>query len=157
MPARRLVAVLAAAAAAALALGSGIAPGQPAGSKKVLFAVMTGAKEVGTNGKKGAGDPDGRGAFSAVVRGNRLCYGLSATGIDTPVAAHIHRGGANVAGPVIIPLKQPTNGTVGASGACTTTDASLLRAILANPSRYYVNIHTQKFPGGALRSQVKAG
>jgi len=74
MPARRLVAVLAAAAAAALALGVGIAPGQQAGSKKLLFAVMTGAKEVGTNGEKGAG------VGTVAARSVRSC---AATGFAT--------------------------------------------------------------------------
>jgi hypothetical protein len=74
MPARRLVAVLAAAAAAALALGSGIAPGQRAGSKKVLFAVMTGAKEVGTNGERAR-------AIRTVAA--RLVRSCAATGVAT--------------------------------------------------------------------------
>jgi CHRD domain len=126
-------------------------------SGKALTAVMNGKKEVDNTGKKGTGDTDGRGAFGAVIKGSSLCYGLTVVGVDKPVASHIHKGGSNVAGPVVIPLKQPSSGDPGSSGACTTAKTSLLKDILAHPGSYYVNIHTSKFPGGAVRAQLVAG
>jgi CHRD domain len=33
-------------------------------------------------------------------------------------------------------------------------DATLAAAICANPAGYYVNYHTQDFPGGAIRGQL---
>jgi CHRD domain-containing protein len=132
-----------------------VASGQGSNSRRALFGAMNGQKEVSPDGKKGAGDRDGRGSFSAIIQGSRLCYGLSVTGIAAPVAAHIHRGGANVAGPVVIALTQPST-SPGASSACVTARTTLLRAILRNPARYYVNVHTQDFPGGAVRSQLFA-
>jgi CHRD domain-containing protein len=121
---------------------------------KALFAVLTGKKEVSPEGEKGVGDPNGRGSFAAIFDGNELCYGLTNKNIEDPIAAHIHRGGPNVAGPVVIPLQQPATGDPGASSDCTDVEASLARAIRKNPRKYYVNVHTEDFPGGAVRGQL---
>jgi hypothetical protein len=32
---------------------------------------------------------------------------------------------------------------------------SLIRAILRRPRRFYVNVHTNDFPGGAVRGQLR--
>ena len=122
--------------------------------KRALFAVMTGRKEVDTEGRRGAGDPDGRGSFTATVDGDQLCFGMTVKNIETPGAAHIHRGRANQAGPVVVPLTHPSSGDPGASAGCVTVEASLARAILKNPRKYYVNVHNAPFGGGAVRGQL---
>src|SRR5207244_4428522 len=115
-----------------------------------------GKKEVGLNGKKGAGDPDGFGSFTAIVAGDKLCFGMVVRGIDQPLAAHIHKGSPSVSGSIVVPLTQPSSGDPGASSGCVTAAADVLAAIRKNPSKYYVNVHTQSFPGGALRGQLHA-
>jgi CHRD domain len=115
---------------------------------KALFAVLTGQKEPG------GGDPNGRGSFTAIVDGNQLCYGLTNRNIEDPGAAHIHRGGRRVAGDVVVPLEQPSSGDPGASSDCVQVARSLARAILRNPNRYYVNVHTAGLPDGAIRGQL---
>ena len=79
---------------------------------------------------------------------------MAAKNIDTPIAAHIHRGGRTVAGDVVQPLEQPADGDPGASAACIDVDATLARKIKRHPRRYYVNVHTEDFPGGAVRGQL---
>jgi hypothetical protein len=149
-----LVALLAAVAAVAIVpLTSGAAT---KGEKKALFGAMTGAKEVSATGQKRAGDLDGRGSFTAIIDGTQICYGITVTNITTPVAAHIHRGGPNVAGPIVLPLQQPSTGDPGASSECKAIPSALAKAILKNPHKYYVNVHTGDFPGGAVRSQLFA-
>jgi hypothetical protein len=44
----------------------------------------------------------------------------------------------------------------GASSDCVRVDRSIARAILANPNRYYVNVHTAGLPDGAIRGQLFA-
>jgi hypothetical protein len=146
---RRVIATLAAATVAAGALlGSVIAQGQSGKSSKVLFAVMTGKKEVPAKG-----DSNGRGSFTAIVAGGQLCFGLTVRDISDPNAAHIHKGGSNKAGPVLITLEHPSS-SPGASGACVDVKSNDAAAILKNPSKYYVNVHTGDFPGGAIRGQL---
>ena len=119
-----------------------------------LFALMKGKKEVGADGKKGAGDPDGRGTFTALIDGTELCYAFVVKDIATPVAAHIHKGSPSVAGPVFIGLTPPDAGDPGTVAECVTITADQANALLKNPRKYYVNVHTGDFPGGAVRSQL---
>jgi CHRD domain len=121
---------------------------------KALFAVLTGKKEVSPEGERGVGDPNGRGSFAAIFDGNELCYGLTNKNIEDPVAAHIHRGSPRVAGDVVVPLEHPATGDPGASSDCTDVEPALARAIRKNPRKYYVNVHTPDFPGGAIRGQL---
>jgi CHRD domain len=146
----RAAVIAAAAGALAVVLIGVVGAGAQGGGQesKALFAVLTGAKEPE------GGDPNGRGSFTAIVDGNRLCYGLTNRNIEDPAAAHIHRGRAGVAGDIVVPLEQPSSGDPGASSDCVRVARSVSRAILQNPNRYYVNVHTAGFPDGAIRGQL---
>ncbi|HKP21768.1 MAG TPA: CHRD domain-containing protein [Thermoleophilaceae bacterium] len=146
---------LGALAAVGLTLVVAASVGAQGGGDRAIFAVMTGAKEVDVNGEH-HGDPNGRGTFSATLDGRQLCYGITVKNIENPVAAHIHRGGPKVAGPVIQPLEQPATGDPGASSACVRISRSLARGLRNNPSRFYVNVHTASLPNGAVRGQLFA-
>jgi hypothetical protein len=123
---------------------------------RALFAVMNGAKEVDSTGERGTGDPNGRGSFSATLDGRMLCYGIQVKNIDDPAAAHIHRGGGRVAGPVILPLVHPAAGDPGSSTECVRITRSLARGLRESPGRFYVNVHTPDYPNGAVRGQLFA-
>ena len=152
---RKRYLALAAFGAVVLTLAVAASVGAQGGGDRAIFAVMTGAKEVDVNGEH-HGDPNGRGSFSATLDGRQLCYGMTVKNINDPVAAHIHRGGPKVAGPVVQPLEQPAAGDPGASSACVRISRSLARGLRTNPSRYYVNVHTADLPNGAVRGQLFA-
>jgi hypothetical protein len=139
-----------------LVLGLSALAGAQGAGNKALFAVLTGAKEVDANGDRGAGDLNGRGSFSATLDGRELCWGIQVKNIENPVDAHIHRGGPDVAGPVVVPLEEPDAGDPGTSTGCEDLTASLARRIRSFPRRFYVNVHTADFPGGAVRGQLFA-
>ncbi len=113
-----------------------------------LATTLTGAAEV-----PGPGDPDGSGSFVARVKlgQGQLCYMLTVADIDPAHAAHVHVGTATQAGPVVIGLVPPTEGS---STACTTASRELLRDIKRNPENYYVNVHNATYPAGAVRGQL---
>ena len=145
-------------AVVAVALVGVVGAGAQGSSKpsKALFAVLTGKKEVSSTGERGVGDPNGRGTFSGMFDGNELCYGLTVKNIEDPIAAHIHVGSPNEAGDIVVPLTEPTSGDPGASSDCVEVNEppGLARRIQKNPRKYYVNVHTQDFPGGAVRGQL---
>jgi plastocyanin len=112
-------------------------------------ATLTGASEV-----PGPGDPDAIGSLRLFQTGiaDQFCYVLDQGGL-TPaaVAAHIHDGDAQTAGPVVHGLQ--FGGPVNA--ACDRgVDPALVADVLANPAEYYVNVHNEPFPMGAIRGQL---
>ena len=113
-----------------------------------LKATLTGEAEV-----PGPGDPDGYG--HAELRLNQgqgtISYEITVYDIAPAMASHIHIGNSTVAGPVVVTLNPPTDGTV---TGVANVDPELIKAIRKNPENYYVNVHNVDFPAGALRGQL---
>lgn len=81
-----------------------------------------------------------------------LCYELEVRGLSMPAAAaHVHRGGAAEAGEVVIPLQAPRDGGV---RECVLVRTAQLAPIVRDPTRFYVNVHTDDYPDGAVRGQL---
>ncbi|MGH9245858.1 MAG: CHRD domain-containing protein [Acidimicrobiales bacterium] len=116
---------------------------------RFLHTIMTGAEEV-----PGPGDPDGAGVAGVFVHPPRgvVCYVLAVRNIAPATAAHIHRGPAGVEGPVVVGLDAPSGGV---SADCTTVDPDLAREIAGSPEQFYVNVHNEEFPAGAIRGQLR--
>jgi CHRD domain len=113
--------------------------------KNSLHATLTGAAE------RPKGDPDGRGTAEIKINGRQVCWELTVSRIGKPNAAHIHKGRAGVAGPVVVPL-----GAAYKSKGCTRATAAVASAIAARPGAYYVNVHNAKYPAGAVRGQLRS-
>jgi hypothetical protein len=146
---RRLALLTVAAVTLTLVLPSAaFAPRSP------LFAALNGQNQISEDGERGAGDPNGAGSFSAVIKGQQLCYGLAVRDIEAPTEAHIHRGGKNRNGPDVVPLTAPEAGDPGHSSNCTTLDSNLIGQIRRNPRKFYVNVNTGEFRDGAIRGQL---
>jgi hypothetical protein len=111
-----------------------------------LTATLSGANQTP------AGDPDGSGTATirSIVGLGQLCYTITVKDITLPAtAAHIH---LTSNGTIVVPLTAP-NASGKASG-CVNTSRALVKAILANPGDYYVNVHTSDFPNGAVRGTL---
>ena len=81
-----------------------------------------------------------------------ICYTLHVINTDAPTAAHIHEGGVDVAGPVVVPFSPPRGGN--SNGCVSNVDSAMVSRIVGNPSGFYVNVHTSDFPDGAVRGQL---
>jgi hypothetical protein len=115
-------------------------------ASKSITVKMTGKQETP------AGSPTGTGSATVTLNSatGRVCFKLNWSGIGNPSAAHIHKAAAGKAGPVVIPF---FGGTAKKTG-CVNASKSLVSAIVKKPSSYYVNVHTAKYPNGALRGQL---
>ena len=112
---------------------------------------LTGANEVPPTTETGTGT-----ATITVNPGQlRLCWEITTTGFDLATesltGAHIHPGFAGANGPILIPVTATLNGT---STGCVDVSRDVADAIRKAPQAYYLNIHTNIFPGGAIRDQL---
>lgn len=107
---------------------------------------------------------DGRGSFTWSVDGDQLCYTLTVSDLTmAPFAAHIHLAPKKVAGPVVVGLATPPGATSSVSACITAVEGATgagmtpaeLAAIAEDPRSFYVNVHTDTFPGGEVRGQLK--
>jgi CHRD domain len=120
-----------------------------------LFAVLLGGNEVSPEGVANAGDPDGRGSATVLIRGTTLCFGITVDGIEKPTLAHIHQAPAGENGPIVVDFIPPANGNPGASSRCLhNLDEELLKQIQEHASGFYVNVHNDPYPAGAVRGQL---
>lgn len=163
--------------AALLAVGSTVAAGcsneqtTPVGVTTVRLAVVPGAQHGGMPFRTDMtqevfhgptmthfGDPDGTGsALITVNRGQQeVCWEVSVSNISLPVtAAHIHRGIADLQGPVVVNLF-PTGGSSwsGCRSAGPDLNWSVVEEIVANPAGFYANAHNAQYGPGAVRGQL---
>jgi hypothetical protein len=113
-----------------------------------LTAQLSGANEVPPADPNGVGDAF---VFANTSDPRLLCYVLIVDRIGPAVAAHIHRAPVGVNGDVVVPLKAPTDGD---SAACVQARMRVVERILNNPQNWYVNVHNERFPNGAIRGQL---
>jgi len=102
------------------------------------------------------GDPDAVGAAILIVNPVRdtVCFLARWTGIDgTVVAAHIHLAPEGSPGPVVVPLFAGTFEGSDMTRGCVSANG-LADDILADPSDYYINIHSSVYQPGAIRAQL---
>jgi len=125
---------------------------QPMNQRATLSVSMTGIQEV-----PGPGDADGNGTVEirADPASGEICWNLYARAIGPATAAHIHRGGAGTAGPVVLALTTPD--AAGRSQGCATVALPLAREIAYQAHEFYVNVHDAAHPNGAIRGQLRGG
>ena len=121
----------------------------PAQAQKFDFqGPMTGGEVV-----PGPGDADGAGTFKVAIdnASNQLCYELAWQNTDQPNAAHIHVGGANQAGKIMVDLNFPANGPK----ACIPVDSTSVGHMTGGPKSHYIDLHNGANPDGAVRGQLQ--
>lgn len=135
-----VVGLMAAMSMAAMAAHGPVAEKQVGG--KPLSATLTGAAEVM------AGDPDGMGMARLTINIGQgvICYDISASDIGSVTGVHIHEAPVGVDGPVVRVLSFGSD--------CVVVSRELAKDIVQNPADYYVNVHTDEFPSGAIRGQL---
>jgi CHRD domain len=121
------------------------------GPAVTLKAPLSGAEEV-----PGPGADPGVGAALVEISGTKVCPDLKVTMGEKPTKAHIHQGAKGVSGPVVVDLQPEFTPGESAftSKKCVDAPAEITTALVANPSAYYLNVHSDAHPDGAVRGQL---
>ena len=112
-----------------------------------LFAVLNGGNQC--NGASPdvcrLGDLGGFGSATIIFpTATSVCFGIVVGGLGgTPTLAHIQSGTSGIIGPIVIFLTPPATGNPGASSGCVSpVAAATILAIRADPTKFYVHVHT---------------
>jgi hypothetical protein len=108
---------------------------------------LTGTAEV-----PGPGDEEGTGAGEVVLGDGEACTEVEIVLEEPPQAMHIHEGTVDESGPVVVDFGEPTRDD--GWSVCVEADQAVLDDIAADPDAYYLNVHNEPFPEGAVRSQL---
>lgn len=140
-------------AIALLAIHSLLLTAAPAAATILTYTVaMDGAQVV----PSGTGDPDGtaNGTISLDDVTGDITFSFFYANIADPGSMHIHPGAAGVEGNVLVTL--PVSIGVDPNPLVGTVRPFLatVQSIIANPTAFYVDIHTPGFTGGAVRGQI---
>lgn len=109
---------------------------------------MTGKAETPT------GAPNGSASAVVTLHGktDQVCWRFkNLKGVTDPTYAHIHKGASGTSGNIVVALSTGLNFL---TKGCVASSSTLIKAIEANPHSYYVNIHSKKYTGGAVRAQL---
>ncbi|MGQ0608768.1 MAG: CHRD domain-containing protein [Chloroflexota bacterium] len=103
-------------------------------------------------------DEDGTGTATVVLdpEAGTACWEMSVADIDPVTISHIHVGAEGESGDVVVDLDLAGFET-DSEGCNDAAVAETLQAIIDDPAGYYVNVHNEAFPGGAIRGQLAGG
>ena len=147
----RLLTVAALGAALAASYGAAASTGSTRSAATfhpVVVATLTGRAEV----PKGSTAGSGTARVTLNLKTSKACWTLSVKGLDKTLSAHVHKALPGKTGPVVIPL-----GAKFVTRGCVKVPNKSLTAVGRNPRAYYVNVHTKRYPNGAIRGQLRAG
>jgi len=138
-------------AIAAAAFAAFVVPALAAVEDAELGAKLKGKEEV-----PGPGDNDGTGEaqLETKIAKSKLCYLVEFEDIGTATAAHVHKAPKGEDGKIVIPLFEEQ--TESPAEDCIKVEKDrTLKKLVKDPSGFYVNVHTEEFPDGAIRGQLK--
>lgn len=137
-----------------LSLGSDAAP-------PTVFNVQLRAE----NEPNGASTSTSKGHAQVVVYADQtieFTFTINNKHSETYTRAHIHKAAAGVNGPIHwdfleggVPVASVSDQPSQLRGVARARTDAVLADLLANPSQYYVNVHSTEFLGGAVRGQLQ--
>lgn len=117
------------------------------------------------NEPNGASTSDAKGQAQVKIYDDgtiEFLFTVNNKGSETFTRAHIHKAPAGVNGGIHwdfleggIPVASISDQPSQLRGVARPRAAAVLADLLANPSGYYVNVHSTAFPGGAVRGQLQ--
>lgn len=101
-------------------------------------------------------DADGDALVDVLADGRTVCSTVFYAGEATPVAAHLHKAAPEAVGPVALTLAPFDPDGPFSDGCIGGLDPAVVADLVADPAGYYVDVHTDEHPDGAIRGQLGA-
>lgn len=132
-------------------------------AEKSFKAMLSGSQSVPAVKTVAKGDA----TFTLSKDGKALSYMVTVSGIENVTAAHIHLGKKGKNGPpvALITNDKKTNKFSGTLAEGTITEKELMGSLMGKSVKdlveqikkgnAYVNVHTDKYPDGEIRGQIK--
>jgi hypothetical protein len=111
------------------------------------------ARLAGAGGDSDALDPESKGFALLRLERTSIGFSIRAPGLGKVTATHIHHGSAGQNGPMLWEINPGFAGD-SIEGEAADVPPGVIRLLAAEPSEFYVKLHTVKFPGGAIRGQL---
>jgi hypothetical protein len=134
-----------------------VAPEAPASTMLHFHVAMMGYQEIDETGNfcidPSRCDTDGFGVADLWIDSatNTISWTFLVSNITTELTgAHIHQGAAGTNGPIVVDFEAERTGELTGENLF---DADLA-AVVKNPHGYYVNLHNNTYPLGAIRGQL---
>src|SRR5438105_8623315 len=112
-----------------------------------FFSELRGVNEVPPNNSTAVGS-----TLTVLDPNNLVTLQVSIGSLQNVTQSHIHERPPTCACPVVIPWATSSSKfSNGRTAVTIATTPEIAGRIKANPANFYVNVHSQQFPGGEIR------
>lgn len=87
----------------------------------------------------------------------KLCWDIRGLvgSVDDVTAMHVHSGSKGEEGPVVVEFISGNEGCTEVAAGGGLINESDLRDLAEGPTNFYVDVHSQRYPDGAVRGQLE--
>lgn len=125
-------------------------PGDDEGGSFALQ--LSGDNEV-CEGDSCGGDGTGTAIIDINPDRNEVCYQIGLRDVEDVTGAHIHVGDEGETGDVLVNLRYSGDND-GGEDCVDDVDEAILEQISEDPAGHYLNVHSERYPDGAVRAQL---
>lgn len=125
-------------------------PGDDEGGSFALQ--LSGDNEV-CEGDSCGGDGTGTAIIDINPDRNEVCYQIGLRDVEDVTGAHIHVGDEGETGDVLVNLRY-SGDNEGGEDCVEDVDEDILEQIAEDPAGHYLNVHSERYPDGAVRAQL---